>query len=45
MASKTIKVAAVQIASVAFDLEASIAKAKKYLAEAVKQGADLVVFP
>lgn len=41
----TVKVAAVQAAPVAFDLEKSIEKVSKFTAEAAKNGADLVVFP
>ncbi|OAL55532.1 putative nitrilase [Pyrenochaeta sp. DS3sAY3a] len=41
----TVKVAAVQTAPVAFDLEKSIEKVSKFTAEAAKNGADLVVFP
>jgi nitrilase len=40
-----VKVAAVQAAPVAFDLEKSLAKVASFTAEAAKEGADLVVFP
>lgn len=39
------KVAIVQAAPVSFDLHASIAKLKRFTAEATRSGADLVVFP
>ena len=41
----TVKVAAVQAASVAFDLPASLDKLEKLVVEAKQQGAQLVVFP
>lgn len=40
-----IRVAAVQAAPIAYDLPASLAKFKILLADAKKQGAQLVVFP
>lgn len=43
--SKTVRVAAVQAAPVSFDLEKSLEKLTRLAAEAVKGGADLVVFP
>ncbi|KAH7071838.1 putative nitrilase [Paraphoma chrysanthemicola] len=45
MRTQSVKVAAVQVAPVAFDLEKSIEKIAKYTAEAAQAGADLVVFP
>lgn len=45
MSPKHIKVAAVQTAPVAFDLEKSIEKISRFTAEAAKAGAHLVVFP
>lgn len=41
----TVKIAAVQAAPVAFDLEASLKKLEKLTAEAASQSAELVVFP
>jgi predicted amidohydrolase len=41
----SVKVAIVQAAPVAFDLEESIKKISKFTAEAAISGADLVVFP
>lgn len=43
--TQQVKVAAVQAAPVAFDLEASIKKVADLTAEAAKQGAELVAFP
>ncbi|KAF2250536.1 putative nitrilase [Trematosphaeria pertusa] len=45
MVSKLVKVAAVQAAPVAFDLERSLERVAKFTAEAARSGADLVVFP
>ena len=45
MVAKVVKVAAVQAAPVAFDLEKSIKEVSKFTAEAAVSGADLVVFP
>lgn len=45
MTSRTVKVAAIQAASVSFDLEKSIAKLSDLTVEASQAGADLVVFP
>jgi nitrilase len=45
MTSKIVKVAAVQAAPVAFDLERSLEKVAKFTAEAAGSGADLVIFP
>ena len=42
---KTVKVAAVQAAPVAFDLPKTLMKVAHFAAEAAKAGADLVVFP
>ncbi len=43
--AKQVKVAAVQAAPVAFNLEESLKKVEKLTAEAAKQGAELVAFP
>lgn len=45
MALTTVKVALIQSAPVAFDLEASLKKVANLTAEAAGEGADLVVFP
>ena len=45
MTSTTIRVAAVQAAPVAFDLDKSIEKVGKLTREAAEAGADLVAFP
>jgi predicted amidohydrolase len=45
MPSKIVKVAAVQAAPVAFDLNKSIEKISCFTSEAAKNGADLVAFP
>lgn len=42
---KTLKVAAVQAAPVAFDLKLSLKKLEKISAEAARAGAELVAFP
>ncbi|KAL2004050.1 hypothetical protein VTN02DRAFT_848 [Thermoascus thermophilus] len=44
-AKKTVKVAAVQVASVAFDLEASLRKLEEWTRKAAEAGAELIVFP
>jgi nitrilase len=44
-ASKLVRAAVVQTASVAFDRERSLEKAKDFTADAARQGAQLVVFP
>jgi predicted amidohydrolase len=43
--SKTVKVAAVQAASVSFDLAASLHKLTRLTQQAKAQGAQFVVFP
>lgn len=45
MTRKTVKVAAVQVASVAFDLEASLRKLEEWTRKAAEAGAELIVFP
>jgi predicted amidohydrolase len=42
---KTLKVAAIQAASVGFDLDSSLRKLEKLTTEAAVAGAELVVFP
>lgn len=43
--SKTVKIAAVQAAPVAFDVAESLSRVAHFTAEAAEAGADLVVFP
>lgn len=43
--SSRIKVAAVQAAPVAFDLQESLQRVSKFTSKAASSGADLVVFP
>ncbi len=45
MQKNSVQIAAVQAAPIAFDLNKSIEKVSKFVAEAAKSGADLVIFP
>ena len=45
MTSRSVKVAAVQAAPVAFDLQQSLEKVAKFTKQAADNGADLVCFP
>lgn len=44
LVAKTVRVAATQLESIDFDLEANVAKACKYIAEAADKGCQLIGF-